>query len=336
MIACPDHTREVKHADFVALAEGMVRHMINGRPSRGLRVGVHQGAFTYLDLDLDIDGKGRCPTRQGVGKGINRCARIVAIGDAGDITVTEQFIAEWAETTGEFIREKFSPRPGKDPFEVVVKHGESLELRFYRPGKRVNRPWPKKIRGMRDAQHQLKQQLALIRSGFIYYAQALNVALAEESLDVRVSLFAPDAQAGAVLAPTQFRYHPQDHGANMGTTSYSIAATGTGPAGRAFATHAPSIWIQLPDPKRSLRSYAAALAPSGLSKADVKKFYRKARAFIAFPFGMDRRHPDGAVCVDIMEPLEQLSPAQVREIADFLYDRFAVTLSALWRLRGQL
>lgn len=336
MIACPDHKQEVDHEEFIKFAEGMIRHMARSRPRRGLRIGIHQGAFTSIDLEFPIDGLGQCKSRQGVGKGINRCARIVSISDDGDITVTEQFINEWADTANDSIRERFSPRPDKDPFEIIVKHGETLKLRLHRPGNRVNRPWPRKIRGMQDAQRQLGQQLELIRIGFEEYLELLCNSL-DLGLDVRVSIFARGNHKDAgFLLPTQFRHHLKDHGVGEGSTRYSIKNHGSGAAGRAFVGHSPVQLIHLPDPRRQLKRYIAELAGVGLDRKTVRGFYRKARAFIAFPFGMDARHPDGVVCIDVLEPLAQLSAKDVTEVARFLQSHFSVTLSSLWRLRGQI
>lgn len=338
MIACPDHAQEVQHRDFIDFADAMVRHMARARPRRiGLRIGIHQGAFTWLDLKFKLHELGECRARQGIGKGINRCARIVAIGDDGDITVSEKFIEEWADTDEERVRRNFSPRPPKDAFEVTVKHGETLELRFFRPGGRVNRPWPKKMEAVRAAQKQLRVQLQLILNGFCYYVALLDPTLKVRNLDVRVSLFAEGLlDDERLLLPTKFRHHQRDHGIQEGATCYSVTGAGAGPAGRAYVGHQIEIWPHLPDPKKAGRDYIRALSKTGLDRATIRGFYRKARAFIAFPFGMQPSRPDGVVCIDTMHPLLGLTNPQIRDIARFLQRHFAVTLSALWRLRGQL
>ncbi|MBI3887021.1 MAG: hypothetical protein HY302_15030 [Opitutae bacterium] len=330
MIACPGHEKQVDHADFLQFALNLIGHMERAQPGSGLRVGVHQGPFSQL----------RPPgaeVYQAIGTGINQCARLVGIGDSGDITVSEDFIKGWAEDAGKKVRAHFLPAPKHDPYAVVVKRGQTSLLRFYRPGKKRSVLPPRKIATFDRVKQLVKDHLELMARTFESYASMVDPALTPELINVRASIFAlPGESDSAELHPTQFRFHARNHEVKPGETKYSITGRGTGPVGRAFVANRHQCLHGLPDYDQAAAAYIRSVQKTGLTKTEIVNFRRHARAFVAVPFGLNSDQAEGVVCLDTISPLQSLKPADLNDLAELLSAQFSAPLAAFWRLRGQL
>lgn len=330
MLACPGHEKQVDHADFLQFALNLIGHMERAQPGSGLRVGVHQGPFSQL----------RPPgaeVYQAIGTGINQCARLVGIGDSGDITVSEDFIKGWAEDDGKKVRAHFLPAPKHDPYAVVVKRGQTSLLRFYRPGKKRSVLPPRKIATFDRVKQLIKDHLELMAQTFESYVGMVDPALTPELINVRVSIFAlPGDTESAELHPTQFRFHARNHEVKPGETTYAIARRGAGTVGRAFVTCCPQCLHGLPDYGQSPGAYIKRVRQTGMTRTQIVNFRRHARAFVAVPFGLNPDQAEGVVCLDTISPLQSLKPADLNDLAELFSAQFSAPLAAFWRLRGQL
>lgn len=330
MIACPGHQQQVDYADFLKFATRLVSHMQRAKPAIGLRVGVHQGPFKQPQPPGS-------KVYQAIGTGINQCARLVGIGDAGDITVSEEFIRNWAKNNGAKVRKRFLPAPGNDPYAVVVKRGETSFLRFYRAGKLKSKARPHSIVTFDRVNQLLRDHLKLMAGTFEYYVRKIDPALTPKKINVRVSIFAPpeDAESPA-LHPTQFRYHSHNHEVKPGETRYALTQQGAGTVGRAFVANRQQCLHRLPDYDRLPEQYVRKVRRTGMTRAQIEKFSRHARAFVAVPFGLIPNQAEGVVCLDTISPLESLTLTDLHDLAELLAAAFSAPLAAFWRLRGQL
>jgi hypothetical protein len=341
MVACACRNYSVKHAEFLQLTTRLVEHMRSGRPKVELRIGVHQGPFSQLTPP-------GATAPQVVGTGINRCARLVSLGDAGDVTVSQEFIDWWIDKEGKSVGRVFSPRfsakRDSSPVEVVIKHGETMKLRLYRPGKALSRPWPRKLEAFKVVEDQLHATLGWMEQGFVAGVGSFDRVLTGSALKTRVSIFATLGRADDEwLLPTQFRYlHGTRNDAlrqvavQPGSTRYSIARKGCGPVGRAFRADDVVVEAHLPVFSHDERRYCRQLKRHGLSRDVVVAFKRHARAFMAIPFGLMPNRAEGVICIDTMNPMTNVKKEDLRWVAQVLRDEFTITLGALWRLRGQI
>lgn len=309
---------------------GWREHMLTGERSFQMRIAVHMGPF--YQVQTGVHGL------QMMGTALNRCARVVNMGDAGKITVSEPFYTQWFDND-HTIGPQFQPQSGEKPLSALVKHGEQLKFRFYWPDRKEGEPLPPRVAFSYLVTNALKQELDNIEKFF-------NSSLLEEpppglvkpeEIGARVSLWGVWTEDGkTILRSTDYRHHPKKRGLARSEFTYSLDGEGEGPMGRAWHAHRPVVVLDLPSYELEQAAYEARLAQYGLSTDKIQKFNHQSRAYFALPFGLASDAFDGAICIDVEAPLTGLPESRANKIADDISLFFNLTISTLWRLRGDL
>lgn len=332
LFPCTDFTPSFD--DIMALAIDLAVAAESATPPFAVRVGVHVGSFEFLAVS-----GGRT---EAIGPVLNQCARLCGIGDGGHVIVSDAFVREWLMDHGAQVLERFHPSDLDHPWEVFVKHGESMRVRMYlRPNAPQARaaPPPRKL-AQRDAVEQ--HIFALIREvhgGMTAWLASMEEAVPHKGdrrrLDARVSIWGlANVNGRQLLRVTEYRV--ADNGARVERHARVIDPTGVdlGPAGEALHSKGPVVVHGLPAWSAAKpRPYVEALAKRcRIAPATVAQWSRHARAFLCLPFGIVDATPLGVICIDVMDPLK-FRPPEVKELAQHLHARYAVALGALWMLR---
>lgn len=334
-----------RHQQFIEFAAGLVPHMLAGEPPFQLRVGINQGPFGFV----------RPPgskTRQAVGTGINQCARIVAVGDSGTVTVSEDFVNKWSKRSGADIRKYFVPAPAKPAHDVVIKRGEVFSLRFYAPVGGGLHSASKKIESFHVVRSLITRQLVAMEAALIGLLYEAQPALKETPLDIRISVLTERLHdhVGRALCTTDYRHHARDHAIKASNTAYPMTDKGSSPAGHAYQTNSVCVIYGLPEwlstqpatQDEYHRQFVTNRPYSPLNRDIVNGFSRHARAYHSFPFSLMKadpangQYPDGVICIDILQPLEGFTEEQLTAFTKQLQTKYSDALALLWRLRGQL
>ncbi|WP_438481018.1 adenylate/guanylate cyclase domain-containing protein [Oleiharenicola lentus] len=344
MLAYFSHNTTIRHEQFIEFAAGMIKHMSKGKKPFQLRVGVTQGPFGFVQPP-------GAQARQAVGTGINQCARLVTVGDNDTVTVSEDFINKWGQRSESSIQQLFVPTADKPAHDVVIKRGELLSLRFYAPqGSGLNSA-SKKIESFRVVRELITRQLDAMEKALIDLLHFAQPELRQTPLDIRISVLNerrlnPFASA---LCTTDYRHHAGGNGIKAGT-AYPLTEKGTGPVGSAYAQNTICVVHNLPEwltndshsKEAYYRLYTENRPYDALGREQVDGFGRHARAFLTFPFSLmkadpaKKLYPDGAICIDIMQPLQGFTREQLEIFTGQLQSKYSDALAQLWRLRGQL
>lgn len=130
------------------------------------------------------------------------------------------------------------------------------------------------------------------------------------------------------------------------------AGTGAGPLGVAYVKGLPQAINDLPQFSGKGAKYIERLsqAPWNLDAELIRRMGRKARAFLSIPISMSGSNgesgekgktkqdatditPEGIVCLDVKNPLSQVTIDELTEIGEILALSFGTEVACLWRLR---
>ena len=329
LIAFPRTGEDVSCEEVIKFAQRWIEHMRESDPPCGLRIGIHEGTFQRMKVQIANDEQ-----IMAIGTGANDCARISGLGGDGDIIVSEKFVESWANQFADVV-ERFYPRDD-EPWEVYVKHGVSMRVRLYSPTGVANSPG--KLKALEAVKLRVEELLKEIESAFVGMLQAIDASYTQDTVSARISILAPRPNSVNQLSPTDYRYHFRNESVHIGRTRYSIAEEGQGPAGRAFCSKELQFEIGLPEyiDGAGKTEYEERFKRNWSIKEDqVAKFQRKARSYICIPCGVARENVDVVLCFDMEHPLQGLHEDTVRMIGDAIQRRFGVTVAALWQLRVQ-
>jgi hypothetical protein len=143
------------------------------------------------------------------------------------------------------------------------------------------------------------------------------------------------------LCVTEYRYHREPIWCRKPGTEYIVDGSqqGEGPLAKAFV-NGVDVLHKLSKDKET---YISEMALVGIDRTKVNKMNRRARAYLAFSFGLpyvqdpinhtQEHEPDGVVCIDLEDGLEDYHTDKLRIHALELQFYFNTTLSTLWRLR---
>lgn len=345
--------KTVSHRQIIEFGEQLIAHMRGSSKKIDLRVGIHVGQFRT------VEPANRRLGIQLVGTGLNECARVSSLGDAGHIIISEAFVEHWRKA-GDYPDHDFYPQ-GENPIVAFVKHDEPLGVRVLR---RSDAHLPEKLRRLLCVDLLIRQTLEEIEQALVFAlldgegqigTDSFSVVSAKvnesaQQLSPRISIFSParSGEGAQTLCPTEYRHHRDSHLRGKGSTQYAIHGENIeGPLARAFDEYEVQVVHRLPlfvDAEGANNDdYYSIMERHGIGKPKVKKMSRKARSFLAFPFGFryprdvlnspHHRDPEGVVCLDMDSPLEQFEEAQLEMCLKKLSFFFNTTLSALWRLR---
>lgn len=335
IVALPEDSRAVKTAGesiyrtVIEFARDWIAHMRAAKPAVELRVAVHLGKF----YEVDVGRRGR----QLMGTSLNRCTRLVGLGDAGKVTVSEQFYETWRETDAT-IANTFQPPGSEAPLGALVKHDEHLRFRYYWPDRKEGDPLPPKVESFEIVRENLLSEFDAIEEYLVSSLRDLptGASLTSDQVGARISLWgAWRTTHGRVLRSTEIRFHRQKRGIGPSRITYSIEGDGEGPPGRAFCTREPFVLSELPAHSDDPDQYFSSLKTTGLKSESLAKFNHHSRSFLAVPFGLTETNPDGIICIDCESPLPGITREQLMEIGHDIADFFGVVIAALWRLRGE-
>jgi hypothetical protein len=312
-----------------------IEEMKNNQPSAGLKVGIHAGTFEVIDIPGNR-------VKLVIGTGPNDCSRIVKIGDAGNILVSEEFVKTFERHVGDSIYHKFIPGKSKEPMEVFVKRGGSQSIRIYNYSNDLTASAPRRLAILDLIDRYLKEViLPEIENFFIVLLQKGDPSLKRHKIRPRISILAPDPHNRSILASTNFRYSglKTDPGLlSQGSTTYSLEGEGQGPCGRAFNSSPPTPKVvnNLPNYRQRSLEYIYELNNKwDIPVHIIRNFRRHARAFIAFPFLISEEisERDGVICIDTKSPLESIPVSELVDLAEEVMVSYSDLIAALWRLR---
>lgn len=356
LLAWSQRETPVTHGQLLDFAEELVAHMRGARRRIDLRIGIHVGQFRTV-----VPASRRLGI-QLVGTGLNECARVSSLGDAGHIIVSEDFVTHWRRA-GHFKREDFFPE-AENPIVAFVKHNEPLGIRVYR-GAASGASLPERLLKLISVDALMMQTLTQIENSFAYTlsnwlrpngSPSLSRDQVQEmvrKLSARISVLSPASTNGIEqLFPTEYRHHQDPLLRGKGKTPYLIDGSKIeGPLALAFTENKPQVVHRLPlaklptggESNGDFERYCAMFSEHGVGREKIAKMSRLARSYLAFPFGLpyladplnsrSRRDPDGVICLDLGDPLEEFEEPQLRACMMETQQYFNSILSALWRLR---
>ena len=301
------------------------------------RAAIHLGTSVFTifpPLGEDVD--------QVLGRGPNDASRLVSLGDAGSVIVSDEFAKAWADHSSSESNGKLLPPIGQDPIQVFVKEGLLQQVRVLRKS-RSRQQMTKPLKRLEVVKSHLITALGSIEAYLVNEVIARCDGLSADSIDARISILAPRPSKPVLLESTEFRYHRQRTRTAQGNTVYGCRTKGSaqGPPGRAFAEGRIQVVNGLADFNEDPESYVDQLHSEWkVPKKISRKFGRHARTFLSIPLGL-AEFEDGSVetdavlCCDLMNDLPLIDRDQLLDLANSISDRFGVGVAAMWRLRLQ-
>lgn len=332
----------VPHEEVLRFAEDLMKALARMPAPATLRAAIHHGVFRSIAV---LQSRRDPLHSQVVGTTVNEAQRLCGFADGGQIVVSEQFVDTWVSPLhSRGRRDRWSMFPPRDEpaLEVYVKHNVTLSIRWLLSAR--SNAIPSRVGMLQLIEDRLMQFLEGIEVALWKSLSRIEKSLSRGTLSARVTILAPQAIRGNVkLVSTGVRFHFRDEGTRAGPTKYLLSGDGAGPPGRAFVSRGVVVRHKLPDYHAGLaqkRRYLQLLATEfGLDDQTVRKFQRKARSFLVFPFGLfDFKDcdPDGVVCVDCGSPLAGFTIRRLRRAIQEVQRGNSLQLSTLWRLRLSL
>ncbi len=236
----------------------------------------------------------------------------------------------------------------------MIKRGEVFSVRFYAPENTPLLHASRKIEAFKVVRELITRELEAMEHGLIQLLHEAQPELKTRApLDIRFSVLTERISPHGgerTLCTTDYRYHRNGNAVKAGSTVYPLTGKGTSPAAWAFMNNASCVVHGLPEwhstDEDSKKRYYAAFTENRpydpLPRESVDGFGRHARAFLTFPFALmkvgeeTQPHPDGVICIDILQALDGFLDKHLVNFADLLGEKFSQRLSTLWRLRGAL
>jgi|GEM_PF-6913724 len=329
------------HKDYqetLDFAHKLIQYMSTEESPVNMRVGLHDGNFVRI---LKPDGQSHLVT----GTGPNICARIARIADPRQIIVSEEFVQSWFREHGKEVYQRLVPGESKPPIEFFLKKNVLQQIRIYLPsGSPRDEAIPRLLASRQVAEIQLKEKvLPALEAVFMTMLNFWEASSTRRTVSPRVSIWVP-VPGGECLESTTFRYiHNRYRTTTISSvhtqTSYRLDGDGQGPPGRAFMKASPQVLHKLPDYRRSPDKYIQRLREWDVPETVVRSFTRHAKAFIAFPFGLEdlgnaeSPKPEGIVCIDTVSALRTFNEDTLLHVATSLMTDYGLLIAALWRLR---
>lgn len=292
-------------------------------PPHGVRfrVGVHYGTVGIPE-----------GSSFAVGSGLNWCARICDIADAGQVALSHEFATEVFDrlgvpTTWGSPWALYPPR-GESPWEVRVKHGKRARFRLLARSPVV----PRRLQEAEIIATHAETALSIV-------AAAIAAALTRggrkgkgrtlKGGDCRLTLWEIDenrfvtwgkrVQLNGVAAPSTTPWLLRDAD---GPCQHPLA--------RAVHEGRPVVLRSLP-PARPLGPYVEAWASHGCDEHLVRKFGRPPRAMAVLPLQL-LDTPVGVLCIDFADPVA-VDDAVLDAVLDSVRVQSGYFLAALTHLR---
>ena len=367
LICWPQVTRKISCPEVVEFSERIISHMLSTPGKRiELRIGIHIGQYR------SVFPPSKSVSFQVTGTGLNECARISSIGDAGNVVVSEDFLDHWKKSmqSESLAMARFYPS-GDTPITVFVKHNQPIKVRLYFHGP-VARKLPIKFLAIRGIKQKISTMLARIEKEFIKgllkHPERQSVSAAVKNVQEEADL--PDTLARAVsmrvtvfllaeedsksprLVPTEHRYHRDPAWCYQSQVEYVVKQERPeGPMAHAVISARPYVLHALPIPRSSRNQagpseltpeYVDQLEREGISRDKVSAMKRLPRALIGFPIithfpndplTNERRSINwGAVCMDMDDPLSDFSREELLAISEAVYVEFGTPLADMFAM----
>jgi class 3 adenylate cyclase len=323
LLAFPGFSRKVTHKSIIRCAKKLIDIM--EKDGVALRVGVHQAPFSARQFKrrrgFEVYGNGR-----------RVCERLAAIGDRGNIVVAETFLESWADhVADDKDRKAFWPREG--PIEVFSRRRREV-IRVRVSGDPKGLP-PSRLALLAVIREKIMDCLEGINEAFWAGLKALNPIYDDPNrLSTRVTIWMRD-QNDHWLTCSDLRYHHQriPHLIGKSNTKHWHSPS-RGPIGSAFANNEICVSNGHPDPKTNYEAYIARIVKEwGVEEYEVRSFNRHARAYIGVPICFEPLQPELSICIDVEDPLDQVSVGQLQELCKDIRVKTEPVLAALWMLR---
>jgi class 3 adenylate cyclase len=366
LICWPQVKRKVSCPEIMAFSERLISHMLSTPNKRiELRIGIHIGQFRRVFPKSSAVGF------QVTGTGLNECARISSIGDAGNVVVSEDFIAHWKKSMdGDALAmNRFYPSEAS-PVTVYVKHNEPMRVRLYVHGP-VTRRSPTKFLAIGGVTQRIFSVLAKIESSFIdklleYKDKPMiqgankdnsNTKVRDElarkiSMRVTVFLLSEEDSKSPKLVPTEYRYHRDPAWRYKSAIEYVVKQERPeGPLAQSVISGSPQVLHGLKVPRASIqpnasaeltREYLLQLDEAGIGRDKALMMKRPPRSIIGFPivtnFPNDPLSNEprvihwGAICMDADDPLDEFSRDELTTVAESINKEFGTIIVDIFAL----
>jgi hypothetical protein len=335
----------IRHAQLLNLCETWINRLrVSTRKivqdGVNLRIAVHYGSYYVINKPAINQPK------LIVGAAPNECSRLVRVAGPGQVVVSEEFVKNWkADEDSELLRH-LEPPHTREPIGIYLKPGQLSQFRFYKLN--LNDSPQDTLQQIHAAEEALHKYLVDIEEELVDLLTDSDPSLDSKSIGARLTIFAVD-RLGLQLVPTQIRY--QKHGNSSvpaeSVNGHRLHGNGTkysiedkkkpqGPLGRAYYSFEPQAVNKLPSYANSPEKYVGKLtrSPWYIPRQMVHDFGHKAGAFIAVPFGLQTKLPDGLLCIDTQNPLNSFSASQLEECGESIRRIYGLLLASLLRLRS--
>ena len=235
LVAFSRNNHVVDPEAVLRFADDLIKTCAAEKPSTKVRIGIHQGPFARLEALGGI---------QVVGTAANECARIVSIGDGGQIVCSNALVRAWHDKT-EGVMKQFDPEDVDHPYEFFVKHDVPARIHLFKRGGKHSTP-SRRIARLDAVAQRLHNRLREVEEGLVDALTALDHNLSREQISARISLLGYRKHEN-VLATTDYRYHFQKLLLSRSNTKYRLRPKPQGPPGKAFRSQTVQVERGLPD-----------------------------------------------------------------------------------------
>lgn len=293
-------------------ALNLIEHAASRGPSFELRICLHHGAYSTRKQPF---AAGKILS----GGGLNEASKIAALGDKGQLLLSETFVRESIEFNPNLLGSRIYPSLSQWGLEAFPSRSTAERVRLF-VGANTNSRLPQSLFLMNSARRQLGVALEDL-------AQALALLLderfgvAEEKSRPQVTLWLHNPLENGQLLASTFRYRWEESDLQgrdyiplwSGMAQY---VEGEGIVAGSFRMKGtPFVINRLPDPEREHSGYLDRLKGLGLSEL-MLDLTRTARTFLCcgFPLLEESSAPQGVVVIDLVDPCEKVSPEDLEEL----------------------